>query len=815
MTEKPILEVTNLQTQFRTDDGTIRAVDGVSFTLHEREILGLVGESGAGKSVAIKSILGLIEEPGQIVAGEITYKGETIYAVEQDEDGIPRPTAESYTDAQIRKRIRGNEIAIILQDPMESLNPVYTIGSQIQDVIELNRDLRGAAAKSDAIEMLREVGIPDPETNFHEYPHEFSGGQRQRIMIAMALACEPSVIIADEPTTALDVTVEGQILDLVNDLKDKYDTSFIWVTHDMSVVAELCDRVNVMYLGKIVESAPVRELFYDTKHPYTQALLASIPRPDRKQDELQSIAGLMPSARDPPQGCRFHTRCPGAKKICQEVQPPLQAFTESDRGENKNTNHTVSCLQYDSFKTEYENSEYIQNEANPDGTPHIQSQAQAQTQNVSSPAERTSTHIDTSSPILQLNEVRKEFNTSSGLFGPLSVSLSGGIPQIEWSPEVLTAVDGVSMNVYPGETLGLVGESGCGKSTLAKTIVRLLEPTDGSVMFDGESLSDLSGEPLRQKRRDIQMVFQDPHSSLDPRMTIGKIIEEPMKVNKLYDADTRRERAFDLLEKVGLNPSQYNRYPHEFSGGQRQRVNLARALSVDPKLVVCDEPVSALDVSVQAQVLSIMRDLQEEFNLTYLFISHDLSVIRQISDRVAVMYLGRIVEIGKTADVFADPKHPYTRGLLSSIPIPDPDTVKERENMVGDVPSPLNPPSGCHFNPRCTAFIPPDQYSGHPNWDETLAFVRAVGRRAFVADDPVSIHESFFANGLPDDALGTVISDTIDQLVAGEWDAAHDLLTDEFISPSVCTQSVSEYEAGDSDRVVLCHRYADDFEQAP
>ncbi|WP_138005664.1 dipeptide ABC transporter ATP-binding protein [Halalkalirubrum salinum] len=805
MTGKPILEVTDLQTQFRTDNGIVRAVDGVSFTLHEREVLGLVGESGAGKSVAIKTVLGLIEEPGEIVGGEIKYKGETIYAVEQDADGTPRPTADSYTDAQIRKEIRGNEIAIILQDPMESLNPVYTIGSQIRDVIELNRNIRGSQAKAEAIEILREVGIPDPQKNYSEYPHEFSGGQRQRIMIAMALACEPSVIIADEPTTALDVTVEGQILDLVTDLRNKYDTSFIWVTHDMSVVAELCDRVNVMYLGEIVESAPVREIFYETKHPYTQALLRSIPRPDVKQDELQSIAGVMPSARNPPAGCRFHTRCPAAKDVCQQVTPPLED-PESNTGSTTD-GHTVRCLQYEPFEADYQESTYIANKANPDG---IKTDSQLPEADESETIDESDAFEKTGEPILSLKGVRKEFNTNSGLLGPLSVSFSRGVPQFEWSNDVVTAVDDVSLDVYPGETLGLVGESGCGKSTLAKTIVRLIEPTDGSVMFDGETLSDLTGEPLRKKRRDIQMVFQDPHSSLDPRMTIGEIIGEPMRVNKLYDKETRRKRVYELLEKVGLNKEQYNRYPHAFSGGQRQRVNLARALSIDPKVVVCDEPVSALDVSVQAQVLSIMKDLQTEFDLTYLFISHDLSVIRQISDRIAVMYLGRIVEVGSTSDVFSDPKHPYTRGLLESIPVPDPDVDTNRENLSGDVPSPINPPSGCHFNPRCTAFIEPEEYAGHPLWDETLAFIRAVERREFIADSASAVHEMFFTKELSNDALGSIVSEAIDLVVDGEWETAYERLESAFLAPSICTQSVAEYNINGDERSVLCHRYAPD-----
>ena len=365
MSHHPLLEVTDLKVQFFTETGTVRAVDGISFEVRAGEIVGLVGESGAGKSVAVSSVLGLIEEPGQIVAGEIRYRGDRIYAVEPGPDGDPQPTDDSLSEAELREQIRGNEIAIILQDPMESLNPVFTIGEQLREVIELNRDLDGRAAKTEAIDMLRDVGIPDPKRSYEDYPHEFSGGQRQRVMIAMALGCRPGLIVADEPTTALDVTVEGQILDLVDDLKDEYATSFIWVTHDMSVVAEICDRVNVMYLGEIVESAPVEELFAETKHPYTEALLRSVPRPDVDQETIESIPGLMPSAKDAPRGCRFHTRCPDAREICTEVRPePRPPTTDADG------THTVSCVKYDTFDVPYETSPPIENDASSPSARH-------------------------------------------------------------------------------------------------------------------------------------------------------------------------------------------------------------------------------------------------------------------------------------------------------------------------------------------------------------------------------------------------------------------------------------------------------------
>lgn len=413
-------------------------------------------------------------------------------------------------------------------------------------------------------------------------------------------------------------------------------------------------------------------------------------------------------------------------------------------------------------------------------------------------------------PLVRLKDVKKHFSGDRGLFGPLSVSFADGRPSISWNPTTVRAVDGASFDIYEGESLGLVGESGCGKSTLAKTVVRLLDPTEGHIFFDGTDLTDLSGEQLRKRRRDIQMVFQDPQSSLDPRMTIGEIVEEPMRVNEMDDTETRRQRVKELLEKVGLDATQYNRYPHEFSGGQRQRVNLARALSVDPKFVVCDEPVSGLDVSVQAKVLSIMEELQEEFGLTYLFISHDLSVIRYISDRVAVMYLGRIVELGEKSRVFDDPKHPYTQSLIESIPVTDPDATGARQSLSGDVPDPVDPPQGCHFHPRCPKFIPPDDVDiTDVIWTGILGFVRAVERREFVATDAMAVLKARFEDGVPDGHVGDVLQESAAAIEKGDWEDATERLRTEFIEPSVCTNRYGTYDVPDGagTRLVACHRH--------
>ncbi|ELZ85233.1 dipeptide/oligopeptide/nickel ABC transporter ATP-binding protein [Haloferax gibbonsii ATCC 33959] len=819
-----LLTVRDLHTHFRTDAGTVRAVDGISFEVQRGEVLGLVGESGAGKSVAARSIMRLIDSPGVIVNGEVRFEDDLLVGVERgdDPDDEPRQDPEMLSSREIRERIRGREIAMIFQDPTESLNPVFTVGEQLSEIIGLNRDVSAVEAEAIAVERLREVGIPEAERRMDDYPHEFSGGMRQRVLIAMAFACEPSLVVADEPTTALDVTVEAQILDLVKDLAARYDTSFVWVTHDMGVVAEICDRVAVMYLGEIVEQATVDDLFHDTKHPYTEALLGSIPRPDRDVDGLSPIEGIMPEAINPPSGCRFHTRCPHAREACLHVHPDARLVDEGGEGDGDvaiqagdgtavtevaAAPHRAACLRNDSFaEAGYWESAPLDDAESASGSAATESDS-AETGDAAETG-TGSTFDPDADPLLSVRDLRKYFDASDGFLDRLRFDRDAGLLPFSVDREYVRAVDGVSFDILPGETLGLVGESGCGKSTLARTLLRLVDPTSGDIVFDGENLAELSKEELRKRRKRMQFVFQDPQASLDPRMTVGEIVEEPMQAHGLYEGE-REARARELLETVGLDADHYNRYPHQFSGGQRQRVNLARALSVDPDFIVCDEPTSALDASVQAQVLNTMKELQDEFGLTYLFISHDLSVIRHVCDRVAVMYLGELVELADKDDLFESPKHPYTRALLSSIPVPDPRVSRETVPLSGDVPSPIHPPSGCRFHTRCPSLVAPEDLDlGDEDWDRVRRFVRAVQRESpdVVADDA---RATYFPDGLPAGDAGTTVERALSLAAGGAWRDAASLLTETFVEPSVCTSEVPALDSPDElDRIVSCHHYS-------
>ncbi|NHN41580.1 dipeptide ABC transporter ATP-binding protein [Halorubellus sp. JP-L1] len=699
-----LLSISGLHTRFDTDRGTVRAVEDFDLTVPEGKTVGLVGESGSGKSVTALSAMGLVDDPGYVAEGDIEFHDRDLA---QRLAGEYPERAGTFVDEgrgvvdlsqapePAMRSIRGGEMSMIFQDPMTSLNPAVTVGEQVAESLRLHRygnrskdtwwnavreilpKFGGNGGMSeevleDTVDILEEVGIPEPTARLDEYPHEFSGGMRQRVLIAIALACRPQLLIADEPTTALDVTIQAQILDLINELQDERGMSVLFITHDLGVVAETCDRVAVMYAGNVVEEGPVEEIFANPSHPYTYALLESIPREDK--DRLTPIEGNVPDLIDMDEGCHFADRCPWAHDACvgQEI-PYLQ---HGDAG----VDHVSKCVLED-----FDESEYLS------GQEPVRSSAATQF----------------GDPLVEVRDLKKHFSRADDM---LDKWLSSETQSVK-------AVDGVSFDIREGETLGLVGESGCGKSTTGETILRLLEPTDGSVVFAGEDLADLSGRDLRAKRRDMQMIFQDPLSSLDPRMTVGQILMEPLKIHDLPEErpaedqsrrEQRRERVLDLIDEVGLSRDQIDRYPHEMSGGQRQRVGIARALAVDPDFIVCDEPVSALDVSVQAQILNLLEDLQEEFGLTFLFIAHDLSVVRHVSDRVAVMYLGEVVEVADTAELFADPKHPYTQALLSSIPVPDP-TVDTDDRIIleGDVPSPIDPPSGCHFRTRCPQVIPP------------------------------------------------------------------------------------------------------------
>ncbi|MBI3500553.1 MAG: ABC transporter ATP-binding protein [Bacteroidetes bacterium] len=586
-----LLEVKNLVTEFRTEDETVRAVNGISFMLHKGEILGIVGESGTGKSVTALSIMHLIKSPpGKITGGEMIYHSKKHGAV--DLASIPEEQLRLY---------RGNEIAMIFQEPMTSLNPVYSCGDQVAEAILLHQKCTLKTAKQKTIELFREVQLPRPEEMYATYPHQLSGGQRQRIMIAMAISCNPAILIADEPTTALDVTVEHTILELLKKLQRERDVSIMFITHDLGVIAELADRVIVMYKGRIVEEGSVWKIFANPQHPYTKGLLACRPPLNRRYHWLPTISDFMLTRED-------------------------GTLTESQ------------------FTIEQVTSKLI-----------------------ISRRERENRHkeIYSQKPILEIKHLKKYFPVRKGIFGR--------------SKEFVKAVDDVSFDVYPGETLGLVGESGCGKTTLGRTILRLIEPSEGEISFEGKNIMELSINQLRPLRRHMQIIFQDPYSSLNPRITIGEAITEPMHVHKLYHSDWERKNwAIELLKKVNMDESHFYRYPHEFSGGQRQRICIARALALNPRFIICDESVSALDVSIQAQVLNLLRQLQKEFLFTYIFITHDLSVAKFMSDRMLVMEQGKIVEMGESDSIYANPKTEYTQRLISAIPKGELEDIRRR-----------------------------------------------------------------------------------------------------------------------------------------
>lgn len=575
-----IIEVKNLQVDFKTDGGIVNAVKGISFEIPEGKTVGLVGESGSGKSVSSLALMRLIADPpGKITGGEVFFKGENLL---------------KKSEAQMRK-IRGKKISMIFQEPMTSLNPVFTVGDQIAETLILHEGLSKKAALEKAIELLDQVGIPNPSERVHAYPHEMSGGQRQRVMIAMAIACSPELLIADEPTTALDVTIQKQILDLIADLQKKYKMSVLFITHDLGVIADIADEVIVMYKGDIVEKNTAENIFENPKHPYTKGLLACRP-------SLISNPSRLPMVSD---------------------------FMTVD-GQEKPTNFDIKKVE--------KHSRPIDEEKNP--------------------------------VILEINNLEKHFPIKKNFLGQPT----------DW----FKAVDKVSLKVRKGRTLGLVGESGCGKTTLGRSLLRLLEPTAGDVIYKGVKLNELSKKEMRSMRRKLQIIFQDPYASLNPRMTIGSAIMEPMQIHGLYNTKKeRQERAAALIERCGLPAEYLNRYPHEFSGGQRQRICIARALAVEPEFIVCDESVSALDVSVQAQILNLLLDLQEELGLSYIFISHDLAVVKFISDEIAVMNQGQVVEMSDALSIYENPQDEYTKKLLSAIPKGIPKTLlKEVEKNI-------------------------------------------------------------------------------------------------------------------------------------
>ncbi|PAU85373.1 peptide ABC transporter ATP-binding protein [Halorubrum salipaludis] len=898
----PLLSLSDLHTQFSTERGQVKAVDGIDLEIREGETVGLVGESGSGKSVTALSTMGLVDDPGEIAGGTVELTDARLADELRDRfdaaEFVDGDTID-LTDApeEALRLIRGREISMIFQDPMTSLNPSVTVGEQVAESLRLHqyggrrkdswfsavreilpkisRDV-DEEVREETIEVLEDVGIPEPGARVDEYPHEFSGGMRQRVLIAIALACQPGLLVADEPTTALDVTIQAQILDLIDDLQADLGMSVLMITHDLGVVAETCDRVAVMYAGEIVEEGPVEEIFGNPSHPYTYTLLESLPTEEKER--LTPIEGNVPDLIDMPTGCHFAPRCPWATEECTSGEIPfLQHGGEG-------VDHRSKCIM-ESFDTD----EYGDDAVAPGRDRSI------------------------GEPLVEVDGLRKYYDQADGVLDRV----------LGADDRSVKAVDGIDFTINRGETLGLVGESGCGKSTAGRALLHLTEPTDGRVVFAGTDLTDLDGSGLRETRKDLQMIFQDPLSSLDPRQTVGQTIREPLSIHDLPESDPavateaevtvsgiardrvdvtvddeidavvgsgdgvatahvdvtvadgevdvdvrehlgvegtvertdagdvervsvtvspgdtdrlrRRRRVHQLLEAVGLEVGQHDRYPHELSGGQRQRVGIARALAVDPEFIVADEPVSALDVSVQAQILNLMEDLQDRFDLTYLFIAHDLSVVRHISDRVAVMYLGEIVEVATTDELFADPQHPYTKALLSAIPEPDPTAdTDDRVILEGDVPSPIDPPSGCHFRTRCPSVIPPDDLDiEQETYREVMDYRQRVERRAIdvetILDGAGESAERVAADGgtasapssgddsvppgavdavrdaqfdrFPDGRAAEVVDRSIGLVIAGEWEAAADVLEETFAS--VCERR--DPELPDGDHPAACH----------
>ncbi len=631
-----------------TNGSRVRAVDGVSLYLDRGEIIGIVGESGSGKSVTMLSALQLIGAPGKIESGEVKLEGIDGNLLEFEAKG-----------PQMRE-VRGGRISMIFQEPMTSLNPVLTIGYQIQENIMLHLKMSREEAKARTIEMLKMVKIPDAEQRFSYYPQQFSGGMRQRIMIAMAMASKPDILIADEATTALDVTTQAQLLEMIRDIAKKTNTAVIIVTHNLGIVARFAERIYVMYSGSVMENAGTMDIFKKPQHPYTRSLIRAIPRLDDPKDRvLIPIDGLPPNPAKRPEYCPFYDRCEYRMDKCKEGKKPELR----EVGQN---HFAACCLSADELCAK---EEEIRNR----------------------PQKAAPTRQLKEEKCLDVKNVRKYFPIYKGI-------MRKKVGEVK-------AIEEISFHIRKGETLGIVGESGCGKTTLARCIMRVYKPEEGEILFDGTDIAGLNDRQLAPFRSRIAMIFQDPFSSLDPRQTAGSIVGESLKINKKYTTQKEYDdRVDELFRIVGLDPALKDRVPHEFSGGQRQRIGIARALSSEPDLIICDEPISALDVSIQAQIINLLEELQAKLGISYAFIAHDLAVVKHISDRILVMYLGRVVEIAECEELYHNTLHPYTKALLAAVPVADPEVEARRERVPieGEVPSILNRPKGCPFSDRCS-----------------------------------------------------------------------------------------------------------------
>ncbi len=635
-----LLSVNNLSTHFHAGPGKIaRAVDGISFALEQGKTLALVGESGCGKTQTAFSIIRLIAENGYHPTGEILFQGQNLFKLEAEE----------------MRNLRGNDIAMIFQEPMTSLNPLFRIGDQLEEPLKQHLKIAKGDSRNRAIQLLDRVGIPDPHKRIDDYPHQLSGGMKQRVMIAMALACEPKLLIADEPTTALDVTVQAQVLGLMSDLQKQTGMAILLITHDMGIVNQMADDLCIMYGGRVAEYGNQSQIFNNMTHPYTQRLFSSIPKLEKTNTLLDTIPGMVPSATEYGEGCRFADRCSEVMDVCHERESEVHQISN---------NHKTVCHLWDSA-----HGERNKHRSNTDQIP---------------------VRTIENTPLVKIRNLKTWFPVRKGVLLRIK--------------NYIRAVDQINLDIPKGSTMALVGESGCGKSTLGESILQLTPDARGEVFFNDLNIMNLKGEALKNFRKHMQIVFQDPFGSLQPRMTIERIVGEGLEVHQpMLTPDERGKKIAQVLEEVGLGASVIERYPHEFSGGQRQRIAIARALILEPEFLVLDEPTSALDVSVQAQVLNLLKELQARHQLTYLFISHNLSVVRYMADTVAIMYLGKIVEQAPVDDLFKNPRHPYTKSLLDSVP-----TLESRKifkPLSGDVPSPLNPPAGCHFHPRCPIYL--------------------------------------------------------------------------------------------------------------
>jgi peptide/nickel transport system ATP-binding protein len=636
----PVLSIKDLHLSYGSGPGRVRAVRGVSFDINPGEVLGVVGESGCGKSTVAFASMGYVAPGGRITDGEILFQGKNIATMKSAE----------------LQRLRGKEIAMIFQNPLTSLNPSMTVGDQITEVLLQHTGMRESEARQRTIELFESVHLPSPEDVIHRYPHQLSGGQQQRVVIAMGMACDPALLIMDEPTTGLDVTTEATILDLVAELKEKTNAAILYITHNLGVIARVADRVVVMYAGEVAEEATVRELFDSPKHPYTTGLMGAVPDVTRAEIALRPIPGQLPRPGMYTGGCPFAPRCSYSQEICTQEHPSLEPVGDA-------SNHYARCFFSDEVSLEREEAREL--------------------------AEARSA-VDGGEAVLEIKDLRKYYEQSLGL--------------LPWSSNkrVVRAVDGVSFEIGERETLALVGESGCGKTTLSSAVVGLLDDVDGEMHLNGSKLEPKIKNRSKQQRQELQIVFQNPDSSLNPAHTVYEIISRPLRLFRGDEVKGRiQEEVTNILESVNLHESYLWRYPSQLSGGEKQRVGIARALAANPRVIICDEPVSALDVSVQATVLNLLRRLQRDHGYSYLFISHDLSVVRYLSHRVVVMYLGHVMEIGPTDDVFEPPYHPYTEALTSAIPLPNPNIEQSQIRLEGHVPSAANPPSGCPFQTRC------------------------------------------------------------------------------------------------------------------